>query len=219
MNKFCNESFWNNYEWRFSVMYGVVIFVLLPLSLMNNISKLRFFSIFAVSSLFFMMLIIVFQTPSYYNHWKKLYKNKDVPIYNFWDISSGFTSELFFFKGTATVFYSFACHVGALPVMKTLKNNYNRRIQKVIQRSVLIDVILYMIIGICGYITCPINTPDLIIERPKIGDSDHLMTFGRLFFLYTLLFKMPVCYMSMRISVLSLLKIKEENMTPLMYYF
>lgn len=216
MNSFCNKSFWNDYIWRFSVMYGIVCFILLPLSLMRDLSKLRMFSIFACLSLFLMMFIIIFQTPSYYNYWQSKKKNPNDVVYNFFDISTGFTSDLFFFKGTATIFYSFACHVGALPVMKTLKNNYNRRIQKVIRRSVGMDIVCYLILGICGYLSCPFNTPDLIIERPKIGDHDYFMTLGRLLFLFTLLFKMPTSYISLRISALTILNIKEEKMTPLM---
>jgi hypothetical protein len=204
-------------------MYPIVIFILLPLSLKKDLTKLRFFSIFAVSSLLLMMIIIVIQTPHYYNYWNEINTNKkdqleNKSLYNIWDFSTAFTSDFFYFKGTATIFYSFTCHVGALPIMKTLKNNYNRRIQKVIKRSVLMNVIIYLIIGICGYITCPINTPDLILERPKIGNTDHLMTIGRLFFLFTLIFKMPACYISLRISTLTILNIKEENMTPLMYF-
>ena len=71
MNEFCEKSFWNFYIWKFSVMYGIVIFILLPLSLMKDLSKLRLFSIFAVLSLFLMMLIIIVQTPSYYSHWQE----------------------------------------------------------------------------------------------------------------------------------------------------
>ena len=52
MNTFCNESFWKEYVWRFSVMYGVVTFILLPLSLLKNLAKIRMFSIFAVLSLY-----------------------------------------------------------------------------------------------------------------------------------------------------------------------
>ena len=216
MNTFCTESFWGNYVWKFSVMYGIVIFILLPLSLLKDLSKLRMFSIFAVLSLFLMMFIIIFQTPAYYSHWQSK-KKEGEEIYNWFDFSKGFTSDLFFFKGTATIFYAFACHVGALPVMKTLKNNYNRRIQKVIKRSVFMDIICYLLLGICGYITDPINTPDLIIERPKIGDTDYFMSIGRLLFLFTLVFKMPTSYISLRISALTILNIKEEKMTPLMY--
>jgi len=214
MNAFCNESFWNDYVWKFSVMYGIVIFILLPLSLMRDISKLRMFSIFAVLSLFIMMFIIIFQTPSYYNYWQSQ-KKEGEDVYNFFDISTGFTPDLFFFKGTATIFYAFACHVGALPVMKSLKNNYSRRIQKVIKRSVVMDIVCYLLIGICGYISCPKNTPDLIIERPKIGETDYFMTIGRILFLLTLIFKMPTSYISLRISALSILNIKEDKMSPL----
>ena len=41
MDTFCKESFWNDYLWRFSVMYGVVCFIVLPLSLLKNIAKLE----------------------------------------------------------------------------------------------------------------------------------------------------------------------------------
>ena len=219
MNDFIENTFWNNYSTRFPVMYGVVIFILLPLALMRDLSKLRMFSIFAVLSLFLLMFIIVFQTPAYYKHNMKDAVDGKIdgkPVYNWFDASTGFTSQLYFFKGTATIFYSFACHVGALPVMKTLKNNHNRRIQKVIRRSVGMDLACYLLLGICGYITCPTDTPDIIIERPRLGENDYLMTVGRIFFLFTLLFKMPTSYISLRISALTILNIKEENMTPLM---
>jgi amino acid permease len=215
MDTFCKESFWNDYLWRFSVMYGVVCFIVLPLSLLKNIAKLRMFSIFAVFSLFSIIFIIIIQTPSYYNHLQSQKKPGD-NLYNFFDISTGFTSDLFFLKGTATLFYSFTCHVGALPIMKHLKNSHNRRIQKVIKRSVILDIICYILVGICGYITCPINTPDLIIERPKIGETDFLMSIGRIMFFITLVVKLPSTFIAFRISLLSILNIKEENMTNLM---
>ena len=78
------------------------------------------------------------------------------------------------------------------------------------------DIICYLLVGICGYITCPINTPDLIIERPKIGDTDYLISLARVMFFMTLVVKMPNTYIALRISLLSMLNIKEEDMTNTM---
>ena len=210
MNDFIQHSFWNGYEYKFTVMYGILHLIILPLCLLKDMSKLRFSSIFGVLSLFFLMIIIIIQTPEYYFIFTQKNENK----LNIFDYSTGFTDKLYFFKGTATIFYSFTCHIAAFPILKGLKNNVNRRIQKVFIRSLLLDMVIYFIIGVCGYMTNPINTPDLIIERPKIdGKSDYLMTIGRIFFLCTLLMKIPAIYNLFRITLLSIKNIQPREIS------
>jgi len=211
MNDFVQKSFWSSYVYKFFVMYGILHIILLPLCLLKDMSKLRFSSIFGVFSLLFVMIIVIIQFPSYFSNY--LSTRKEGEELNFYDISRGFGPDLLFFKGTATIFYSFNCHIAAFPILKGLKDGVNRRIQKVFRRSLILDAFVYFIIGICGYLTCPIGTPDLIIERKKLGDTDYLMTVGRFFFLCTLLMKFPACYISFRITLLSLLDIKEEEIT------
>jgi len=215
MDDFVNDSFWNKYIYKFCVMYGVLHVILLPLCLLKDMSKLRFSSIFGVLSLLFVMIIILIQFPEYLTNY--LAHRKEGQEINIFDISKGFGPDLLFFKGTATIFYSFNCHVAAFPILKNLKDGVNRRIQKVFRRSLILDAAIYFLIGICGYLSCPIDTPDLIIERKKLGESDYLMTVGRFFFLCTLLMKLPASYISFRITLLSLLDYKEDEVTNKMY--
>ena len=192
-------------------MYAIVNFILLPLCLLKDMSNLRFSSIFGVLSLIFVMIIVIIQFPAYFSNY--LSTRKIGEELNIFDISKGFGPDLLFFKGTATIFYSFNCHIAAFPILKGLKDGVNRRIQKVFRRSLILDATVYFIVGICGYLTCPIGTPDLIVERKKLGETDYLMTVGRFFFLCTLLMKLPASFMSFRITLLSLLDYKEEEIS------
>jgi len=185
-------------------MYGIGVFILIPLCLLKDISKMSFSSIFGVGTLFFLVLIIIIEFPSYYSHYlKNDYKSDDKNTWvNFYDVSKGFTENLYFFRGMSTLFYAYSCHIGAFPIYKSLKEKSARRIQKIYRRSILIDGIFYFVVGITGYLSMPINTPDLIIQRNKISetDSDILMTIGRCAFVLTLLTKIPANYNSFRIS-------------------
>ena len=79
-----------------------------------------------------------------------------------------------------------------------------KRIKKVITTTISFDVILYLTIGIMGYLTDPISTPDLIIERYKLLDSDIILAIGRVLFVVTVTAKIPTAYNSFRLSILEL---------------
>jgi amino acid permease len=199
-------------------MYGVGFIIILPLCLLKDISHMRFTSIFGVFSLLFLILIILVQSPWYFSHYlHTVYKKNDPKTHlNLWNISTGFTEELYFFKGAATVFYAYSCHFGAFPVYQSLKNHTQRRIEKVFARSIILDASAYLIIGIAGYLSNPINTPDLIIERYELFPSDIVMTLGRIAFIFTLIVKIPAKYNSFRISVLDLLGKDPKNIPNMM---
>jgi amino acid permease len=203
MDQFLTSGFWVTAVYKFPIMYGIVL-IILPLCLIKDISKMRFSSMFGVISLIFLIMVIIIQSPWYIMHyWEETYKEDDPSTHlNLWNVGIGFTKDLNFFKGSATLFYAYSCHVGALPVYKTLKNNVQRRIQKVFKRSLLLDAILYSVVGILGYLSMPINTPDLIVERYKLFDSDLIMDIGRIATALTIIMKVPANYNSFRISVL-----------------
>jgi amino acid permease len=212
MNDFFEKSFWSYYSFKFPIMYGLAFFVILPLCLLKDISKMRFNSIFGVISLMFLVFIIIGQTPSYISdYWNNIYKLDDPSTHlNVWDVSKGFTENFYFFKGTATLFYAYSCHMGAFPVYKSLNNNISRRIQKVFARSIILDGTLYAIVGLSGYLSNPIGTPSLIIERYKLFSNDIIMTIGRIAFIFTLIMKIPANYNSFRLSLLGLFS-KQDN--------
>lgn len=215
IDKFFEDSFWKGYDYKFPIMYSVALIIIMPLCLLKNISKMRFNSIFGVFSLFLLIIIIIVETPWYFKDYlERIYKENDETTHlNIWDISKGFTEKLYFFKGTATLFYAYSCHYGAFPIYKELKNNVIRRIQKVFARSIILDGTFYIIVGLSGYLSNPINTPDLIIERYKYFDSDIVMTLGWIAFIFTLIMKIPANYNSFRITLIHLFGYEDSNIS------
>jgi amino acid permease len=189
-------------------MYGITTFLVMPLCLLKDVSKLRIASLFGIITLMFLIVVIVIQCPFYIQHyWDKVYKENDESTHmNLFNVASGFDEHLFFFQGTAAMFYSFTCHIGAFPIFNSLKNNVNRRIQKVINRTILLDFLIFIIIIVCGFLTWPVNTPELIIERENIaGGKDIIMGIGKIAFIAVMIVKLPSCYNSFRISFYELI--------------
>jgi len=199
LKEFLEKGFWSEYLFVFSIMFGVTYLILLPLCLLKSVAKMRFTSISGIGSLVIIALIIVVELPWYiktYDFWKTL---------NFYDVTAGFTKELYFFKGLATIFYAYSCHVGAFPVYNNLKNNTYKRTTKVFLRSILLDATFYIVVGVTGYMTQPIDTPSLIIERNKLFENDIVMSIARAFLLSVLFSKIPPNFNAYRISIFELI--------------
>jgi len=65
-------------------------------------------------------------------------------------------------------------------IISELKKPTNKRISKVVGRSSIFPLMIYLTIGIIGYATYGSATPDIIVQRTKKPDtSDILMTIGR----------------------------------------
>ena len=207
VNDFAINSFWNKLSIKYLVLYGITIIILFPLCLLKNASKMRYASTFGIFSLFFLIFIIVIECPFYI----KKYIIEEKQKVNFYDIYSGFKEDCKLLQSIVTVFYAFSCHVGAFPVLQTLNNPTEIRTKKVLKKAICIDIICYLIIGASGYLTQPLNTPDLIIERNKIFENDWLMLIGEICFIITLLAKISANYNALRSCILILFNFDTSN--------
>ena len=86
--------------------------------------------------------------------------------------------------------------------MKQLKKE-QKKIDKIFYISSIIDCIIYILIGILGYLTQPIDIPDLIIERKSVFKKDYFMIIGRILLTLTLLGKIAPNYNAARSTILS----------------
>ena len=211
VDDFVTNSFWNKLWIKFVVCYGIMILFLLPLCLLHNASKMRYASTFGIISLFLLIIIVVAECPFYIID----HINNDKFELNYFDILSGLEGDMKLLQSIVTVFYAFSCHVGAFPVLQTLHNPIERRQKKVIRRAIYIDIISYLIIGASGYLTQPLNTPDLIIERDKLFNSDWIMTIGEICFIVTLLAKISANYNALRSCILVLLGYDSYNFSKI----
>ena len=199
-NLFSKEK-WSSKFIKYPLMFGLT-FLISPACLLKDISKMRFVSMFGVCSLIYSILVVVIECPWFYKYYlNNIYKEKDPSTHaNWFDISKGFTSELNFFGAIATVFFIFSCHPGVFPVYKSLKNNTEKRINNVIFKSCCLNLIIYLSIAICGFLTSPITEEPLIIFRQKIFDNDIFMSIAKISLALDLYLCIPANYNSLRAS-------------------
>ena len=194
------EDVWDSAKIKFPIMFGTTLLVT-PLCLLKDISKMRFASTFAVCALIYCILVVVIQTPWFFKDYLDKYDKDDSDTHaNWFDITKGFTSKLNFFTGIATVFFCYTCHPGAFPVFKTLKNHTEKRINTVFFRSICLDIVIYVLVAICGFMTAPTNPKSLIIYRETIFDNDIFMTIAKIALGLDLLLSLPANYNSYRCS-------------------
>ncbi|MCQ2816018.1 MAG: amino acid transporter [archaeon] len=187
--------------------------LLLPICILKEVSKMSIFSTFGIGTLFVLVFIIIGECPFFIKHYfEKEYKKEDKSTHlNIYDISKGFNSDMDFLKAVATLFYAYTCQAGAMPIINSLKVQTKQNVDKIFKTSIAIDVVVYLIIGITGYLTQPIDTPDLIIERKNIFSSDWVMVIGRIAFIITLCPKICNNYNALRCSMLTLLGYDTKN--------
>ena len=207
VEEFSSNSFWKNFSVKFFICYLIAGFILSPLCLLKNISKMRYASIFGIFSLFFLIFIVVIECPFYIKY--NFIDNKTK--INFIDIISGFKGDMKILQSISTLFYAFSCHVGVFPVLNTLKSPTPQRIHLLFKKSIILDISCYLIIGISGYLTQPIDTPDLIIERKKIFNNDFLMVFGQICFIFTLIAKICANYNALRSCIINLFGLNKSQ--------
>jgi amino acid permease len=197
LEDFKNQSFWNEWYIQILLPYSVSIIVVYPMCLIKDVSKLRIISLIGVINILFLIFVVLFQSKDY------ITLNNIKKNVNYFDISQGLKDKFDALNFISTIFYASCFHIGCVPVINTLKNNVRRRINKAIRRTILLDILLYLTIAVIGYLSYPINTPSLIIQRPtlKIGDSDILMSLGKLGLVFTFFTKLPNTYSSLRITI------------------
>jgi amino acid permease len=196
------EEVWDSAVLKYPIMFGTTL-IIFPVCLLKDISKMRFASMFGICALIYSILVVVIESPWYLIHYLDNYKEDDPSTHaNWFDITQGFTKELNFFTGVATVFFTFTCHPGAFPVFKTLKNHTEKRINTCFFRSVLLDVCIYVLIAICGFITAPLksNAKSLIIYRESIFENDIPMTIAKIALALDLFLSLPANFASYRCS-------------------
>ena len=207
IEEFADNTFWNKYWVRILVCYGMTILILFPLCRLKDVSKMRYAATFGMISLFILIFIIVIECPFYI---KKYIIDEKKPL-NYYNILPGLKGNMELLQSIVTLFYAYACHVGAFPVFESLYRPTRKRVRKLLNRAIAIDIICYLIIGAAGYLTQPENTPDLIIERDKILRNDWLMSLGNSFFMFTLIAKICINYNAQRSSILILLGYKTND--------
>ncbi len=211
---------WNTPIYKFPIMF-IISIILIPLCLLKDLSKMRFTSLTGIIAIFFATLVILIECPFFFIHYLNNEYKENIPSThpNFFNPAKSLKSDLLIFQCFAGVFFCFTCHVGAYPIYKTLKNNTEKRIKKVYKLSILFDFMLYSIITISGFLTSPLNQPELIIYRENNGvfSNDIVMLLAQSAICLSLTMSIAPNYNSFRISFIEFF-FKKNKITDKLNY-
>lgn len=142
----------------------------------------RYISLISISSLIYIMFILVVEAPSYFNQnftpEKLVYANFD------WS----------FFQSFAVTFFSFGCHLEILPIYSELQEPSSKRISKVIWRTISLNSVFYLIVGLAGFFSTFDQTAQIVIERAPLNGikTDWALLFGKIMVICVLCIAYPI---------------------------
>lgn len=215
MLDFLSDTYWNELYCKAAVNFGLAILVYFPLCLIKDMKKLNISSSIGVFTTAFIFLIVLVQFPGYLiyylnNDYKEDDKNTHINYYN---LGTGWTGRLLFLQAFSQFFFCFTGHNGLLPALENLENPIPSRRSKLYNMAIGFDMLIYVIIALCGYLSTPADVVEIVFERKRIWGKDILMTIGRICLVPMAITKLQVNHNIWRISLLSTLGIPHETVS------
>lgn len=123
--------------------------MILPLILKKELKNLRFFALFGFFTISYICILIVMYSfiPSVTD------VEVNFPKLNYFVPSGIFTTFPLFI-------FSYTCQQNVLQAFQELNTPNERRMKKVVTRQIFLCSVLYLFVGIFGYITYPDEAPD-----------------------------------------------------------
>lgn len=205
-------------------MFGLSLIVLIPVCLIKDISKLKHSSILGVVSMVYVILVIAIQCPYYIKNYDKYYssiniKQPEEGYLNYYNIGKAFDSNMMIFIAIANIMFALGIQLNTLNVYSKLKNRNSEEGKRLVKYAMTMLTLLYLCIGVFGYLTQPIKTPDLIFKRYSLFTPDTLMIGGKLFLILALCCKIPVLFNALKISVYGIFQEDQSEVSNSFNFF
>ena len=205
MLQFLEDTYWEEIWVKICVNFGIGILILFPLCLVTDMKKLNISSTIGVFTTLFILLVVLVQFPFYFIEYldKEYKKDDDSTHVNIYDVGKGFTKQIQFLQSFALFFFCFTGHNGLLPALEHLENPSPPRRAKLYNISIAMDMLIYLFIAICGYLSVPTDVVDIVFERKRIWSTDIIMTIARILLIPMAMSKIQVNHNIWRISFVS----------------
>lgn len=203
-------------NFKFFYFTGIMLFMFAS-SLSDRIERLKFVSMLGLGIILYMAIVFTLQCPRFYNH----YNREDFVIENF-------KVDFNFFEAWGMCFYLYLNQYTILPICNNVKQLTSKRMSKVLGRTTLSALVLYIVITVVGYFSWPsydtivANNFDklFILRSPIPGMNDSLIIAGKFMFAFYLLIGIMVrgyffliYFTQLRLNTMKIFR--GENVQPL----
>lgn len=205
MLTFLSDTYWSEIWVKLCVNFGIGIIIIFPLCLITDMKKLNVSSTIGVFTTLFIFLVVLVQFPFYFiEYLEKEYKADDENTHiNIYHVERGFTKQLQFLQAFALFFFCFTGHNGLLPALEHLENPTPARRAKLYNIAIAMDMLIYLVIALCGYLSVPAQVVDIVFERKRLWPKDIVMTIARILLIPMAISKIQVNHNIWRISLVS----------------
>ena len=205
MLTFLSDTYWNEIWVKLCVNFGIGIIIIFPLCLITDMKKLNVSSTIGVFTTLFIFLVVLVQFPFYFiEYLEKEYKADDESTHiNIYHVERGFTKQIQFLQAFALFFFCFTGHNGLLPALEHLENPTPARRAKLYNIAIAMDMLIYLVIALCGYLSVPVQVVDIVFERKRLWSKDIVMTIARILLIPMAISKIQVNHNIWRISLVS----------------
>lgn len=166
--------------------------IMTAINMMKNFNSLRFFSLGVMFAIILSILIVIFQSPQFFEY------NKNQEEYEIEYFAKELNLKMI--TGFTTMIMSYSCHPIFFYLRGELKSKTIKRGHKVIRNTIIIEIIIYSIIAVISYFTFGKNLlPEVITLRKPLPDSnDILMTIIKYSFIPVTLMHIPINLFAVR---------------------
>lgn len=185
------------------LVFGVALFVVFPLSLMRSMNALRYGSLIGITCSGYLCLVIIIDYFRLCDD-NSVFEGDDIERHtcfwksNFslsWDELVHFTPNGFLSSFPIFVF-AYSCQPNVLPIYVELQRRSVKRMHKVIRRSLYFAAILYVFVGMFGYLTFMDGTCGNVLQNDFKKHPEVIVSAVTI--CISCMFTLPMCVFAFR---------------------